>query len=43
MKLKKDANLTNVIIDKNTIINENTVLKGDEEFPVVIEKKSRLE
>ena len=36
------ANLTNVIIDKNTIISENTVLTGGEEFPVIIEKNSNL-
>lgn len=42
-EIKKGCKLTNVIIDKNTIISENTVLKGDEEFPVVIEKKLRLE
>ncbi len=41
--IKQGCKLTNVIIDKNTIISENTVLKGDEEFPVVIEKKSRFE
>ena len=40
-EIKKGCKLTNVIIDKNTIISENTVLKGDEEFPVVIEKKFR--
>ncbi|MGH4140671.1 glucose-1-phosphate adenylyltransferase subunit GlgD [Clostridium sp.] len=42
-EIKEGCKLTNVIIDKNTVIHENTVLKGDEEFPVVIEKKSRLE
>ena len=26
-------------IDKNIVINENTVLKGNDEFPVVLEKK----
>ena len=38
-EIKKGCKLTNVIIDKNTTISEGTVLKGDEEFPVVIEKK----
>ena len=42
-EIKKGCKLTNIIIDKNTIISENTILKGDEEFPVVIEKKARLE
>jgi len=37
--IKKGCKLINVIIDKNTIIPENTILKGDAEFPVVIEKK----
>lgn len=40
-EIKKGCKLTNVIIDKNTIISENTILRGDEEFPVVIEKKFR--
>ncbi|GEM_PF-4155930 len=31
--------ITNVIIDKNIVIRENTILQGDEQFPVVIEKK----
>ena len=38
-EIKKGCKLTNVIIDKDTIIPENTTLTGDEEFPVVIEKK----
>ncbi|WP_291635811.1 glucose-1-phosphate adenylyltransferase subunit GlgD [Clostridium sp.] len=41
-EIKKGCKLTNVIIDKNTIMSENTILMGDEDFPVVIEKKSRL-
>ncbi|MGV8982881.1 glucose-1-phosphate adenylyltransferase subunit GlgD [Clostridium sp.] len=40
-EINKGCKLTNVIIDKNNILRENTVLTGDEEFPVVIEKKSR--
>lgn len=42
-EIKTGCKLTNVIIDKNTIVKENTVLKGDEEFPVVVEKKNRSE
>lgn len=38
-EIKKGCKLTNVIIDKHTIIPENTILTGDAEFPVVIEKK----
>ncbi|MDP4145538.1 MAG: glucose-1-phosphate adenylyltransferase subunit GlgD [Bacillota bacterium] len=39
-EIKENAKLTNVIIDKNVIIEENKELKGDDEFPLVIEKKS---
>ena len=38
-EIKKGCKLTNVIIDKSTIISENTELKGAEQFPLVIEKK----
>ena len=40
-EIKKGCKLTNVIVDKNTVIEENSVLRGNEEFPVVIEKKRR--
>ena len=38
-EIKKGCKLTNVIIDRNVIMGENTVLKGSDDFPVVIEKK----
>lgn len=38
--IKEDAKLVNCIIDKNTIIEREKELKGDKEFPLVIEKKS---
>ncbi|MCY6960181.1 glucose-1-phosphate adenylyltransferase subunit GlgD [Clostridium brassicae] len=37
-EIKENAKLTNVIIDKNVVIEKNKELKGDSEFPVVIEK-----
>jgi len=40
-EIKKGCKLSNVIIDKNTVVKENTVLKGDEDFPVVVEKSNR--
>ncbi|WP_234119494.1 glucose-1-phosphate adenylyltransferase subunit GlgD [Clostridium hydrogenum] len=39
-EIKENAKLTNVIIDKNVLIEEGKELKGDKEYPVVIEKKS---
>ncbi|WP_435791597.1 hypothetical protein [Clostridium sp.] len=36
------GSISNVIIDKNTILEENTTLQGDEKFPIVIEKKVRI-
>lgn len=41
-EIKANAKLTNVIIDKNNVIDENVELKGDLDFPLVIEKKSLL-
>jgi len=38
-EIKEGCKLINVFFDKNTIIHENTVLMGDEEFSLVIEKK----
>lgn len=38
--IKKGSRLKNVIIDKNIIIEENSELKGDLEFPLVIEKRT---
>ena len=42
-EIKSGSKLTNVIVDKNNIISENTILQGDEESPFVIEKRSRIE
>ena len=39
-EIKAGVKLSNVIIDKNVIIEENKELKGDKEFPLVIEKKA---
>lgn len=41
-EIKANAKLSNVIIDKNNIIQENVELKGDKDFPLVIEKKALL-
>jgi glucose-1-phosphate adenylyltransferase len=41
-EIKANAKLSNVIIDKNNIIDENVELKGDINFPLVIEKKALL-
>lgn len=38
--IKSNARLNNVIVDKNNVIEENTDLKGDTDFPLVIEKRS---
>jgi len=38
----KNVKLKNVIIDKNTIIEEDKVLIGDDKYPIVIEKGSRI-
>ena len=39
-KIKAGSKLSNVIIDKNVVIECDTELKGSAEFPVVIEKKN---
>lgn len=41
-EIKSNARLANVIIDKNNIIEENVELKGDSNFPLVIEKRALL-
>lgn len=38
-EIGENAKLTNIIIDKNVVIENETELKGDKEFPLVIEKK----
>lgn len=38
-EIKDNAVLYNVIMDKNNIIEENKELKGDREYPLVIEKR----
>ena len=40
IRVHKGARLSNVIIDKNVDIEEGTELKGNETFPLVIEKKN---
>jgi glucose-1-phosphate adenylyltransferase len=42
-EIKAGAKLVNVIIDKNIIIEEGKELKGDLDFPLVVEKKSRFD
>ncbi|MBU3179402.1 glucose-1-phosphate adenylyltransferase subunit GlgD [Clostridium estertheticum] len=39
-EIKENSKLFNVIIDKNVIINKDKQLNGDNEFPLVIEKRS---
>lgn len=39
-EIKQGVKLSNIIIDKNVIIECNKELKGDKEFPLVIEKKA---
>lgn len=41
-EIEENAVLDNVIVDKNNIVAENTELKGDKEFPLVIEKTRLL-
>jgi glucose-1-phosphate adenylyltransferase len=36
----ENTKLTNIIIDKNVTIESGTELKGDKEFPLIIEKKA---
>lgn len=38
-EIKENAKLTNIIVDKNVTIEKDKELKGDEEIPLVIEKK----
>ncbi len=42
VRVHKNARLSHVIIDKNVDIDENTELRGNEFFPLVIEKKNLL-
>jgi glucose-1-phosphate adenylyltransferase len=42
-EIKAGAKLTNIIIDKNITIEEWKELKGDIDFPLVIEKKTSFE
>ena len=42
IKIKANSSLHNVIVDKNVTIDENTELRGNESFPLVIEKKNLL-
>lgn len=39
-EIKENAELVDVILDKNVEISKNKQLKGDKEFPLVIEKNS---
>lgn len=41
-KIGANAKLKNIIIDKNTIINDNEELKAAKDYPLVIEKKAAL-
>jgi glucose-1-phosphate adenylyltransferase len=42
-EIKAGAKLTNIIIDKHIVIEEGKELKGDIDFPLVVEKKSSFE
>ena len=39
-EIKENSKLSNIIIDKNVIIDKGKQLNGDEEFPLVIEKRA---
>ncbi len=39
-EIKENCKLFNVIMDKNVIVQKGTELTGDEEFPLVIEKRA---
>ena len=39
-EIQENVTLKNVIIDKNNIIEKGKELKGDSEFPLVIEKRT---
>ena len=41
-KIEDNVVLENVIFDKNITISEGKVLKGDEDYPMVIEKNQKL-
>ncbi len=38
--VEEDALVRNVILDKNVVITQNKQLKGDDNYPIVIEKKA---
>ena len=40
--IEKDAQLQNVIFDKNVRISKDKELKGDKDYPMVIEKNQKL-
>ena len=40
--IKAGSKLSNVIIDKNAIIEEGTELKGSAQYPLVVEKRNFL-
>ena len=40
IRIHKGAKLSHVIIDKNVDIEQNTELKGNSVFPLVIEKRN---
>jgi glucose-1-phosphate adenylyltransferase len=42
-EIKAGAKLSNIIIDKNVVIEEGKELKGDIDFPLVVEKKAIFE
>jgi glucose-1-phosphate adenylyltransferase len=42
-EIKAGAKLTNIIIDKHIVIEEGKELKGDIDFPLVVEKKASYE
>ncbi len=39
-EIKEDSKLFNVVMDKNVIVDKGKELNGDEEFPLVIEKRA---
>ena len=41
-KIEENVVLENVIFDKNVVVSEGKTLKGDKDYPMVIEKNQKL-
>ena len=40
--IKSNVKMNNVIVDKGTVVNSNKIFRGDEDYPVTIQRKSIL-